>query len=459
MLSTVGVAAQGVLRLATTVLIASLASPAVVGVIGPVIAAASFLSLLWPTAAGNAASKYIARARGAQDWDEAAGIASFIGRRSLVVALALAGIGLLWGLRADVVTGLCVAALVLGYSGYAFVRGVQFGGGQLARATAWDVLSAVLALIMLAVLLVVGVRGTALVLPLAGAYLLYTVAGWPRKSAHRLQPALRREVDHFVLLGVSLTVASSGFLQLTQVVAKEVDTEAKVGYYTAALALATPASLLAGALSLVLFPTMAEAWGRQDFVGFRRQTDRGMRLMVLVLTAVFGALVLLSGLLVGIFFKPRFAPATELLPVLLLATFATSLAVVPSNSLATRSRRGMALASGASVAGLVTGLLVWATTAEAGGVRAVAVGYLCGTVVLASIPTVAVLVLDRHRWHWLLARLAVAVAVLLVLRHVQDAADLARWTEVPLALAFIAGWFLLCHRDVRALLVPLLRRG
>src|SRR5690606_36015248 len=98
-----------------------------------------------------------------------------------------------------------------------------------------------------------------------------------------LSRTLRREIDHFVLFGLAGAVAVTGFLQLSMVVARLVDSDAQAGQYAAALSLATPASLLAGSMSLVLFPAMAESWGRGDLESFRRQGDEAMRLLVLVM--------------------------------------------------------------------------------------------------------------------------------------------------------------------------------
>ena len=110
-----------------------------------------------------------------------------------------------------------------------------------------------------------GVRGTALLLPLVLSYSVYTLAGWPRAAAGGTLPDAR-ELDHFVVLGVAGSIASTGFLQLSMIVAGHTSPRR------------TPVSTpppwhrdpgLAGALSLslVLFPSLAEAWGRGDHAG------------------------------------------------------------------------------------------------------------------------------------------------------------------------------------------------
>ena len=95
---------------------------------------ATLLTLLWPTTAGSAASKFVARAHGAGRHAEAEAVARHLRRRMVQTTALLAVVAVpVWMLVAgapDVWGGLCVAALVIGYSGYNFARGLQFGAGQ-----------------------------------------------------------------------------------------------------------------------------------------------------------------------------------------------------------------------------------------------------------------------------------------------------------------------------------------
>ena len=460
-LSTVGVGVQGALRFISSVLIGRLGGAAVLGVVNSAISTAMFLSLLWPTSSGSAASKYVARARGAGNYEETAAVAAHLGKRTLLVTLGLAAVGVAAWMTVGHGTfagGLCVAALVIGYSGYSFVRGLQFGAGQVPRATSWDLTSAGLGVIGLLAALAAGARGPVLLLPLATAYGLYAVAGWPRGAHGRPEPALRRELDHFVLLGVAGTVASTGFLQLSMVVARGADTAVAAGQYASALTLATPASLLAGSLSLVLFPVMAEAWGRGDHETFRRQTDQSMRLLTLVLVAIFGALALCSRLLIDVVFGPAFSEAQQLLPILLLAVMATSLGVPSVNSITTRSHRGMVLTSSASTAGLALGAAVWAVLAPSLGVLGVAIGYAAGTFVIAGVPVITVWRRDRHHWTLLMVRLAGAVAAAVALLALEHQLGTSPWLDPAFALVFVAAWLLASAHDAKMLLPGLLRR-
>lgn len=465
-LSMVGLAAQGVLRLVTPLLVGRFGGPALLGVVQTAISAATFLCLVWPTTTGSAASKFLARARGAGRHDEASTVAAHLRRRTAQATLVLGLAALpIWvvAIRGDLAGGLCVGALVVGYGGYNFTRGLQFGIGQVGRATLWDLVIMVGGLLTLLLALVAGVRGPVLVLPMSAAYLVYTLAGWPWSHGDRPTAVLRRELDGFVALGVAGTTASAGFLQLSMIVAKLVGSSTQAGQYAAALTLATPASLLAGSLSLVLFPTMAEAWGRGDIQTFRWQTDQATRLLVVVMVAVFGSLAICSRLIVAVIWGGRYVEAGRLLPILLFAVLPTTLAMASINSLSTRSQRGMAATSVASLSGLAVGAAAWALFAARGGETGVALGYLAGTLVISGLPIALVWRRDEHHWGGLAARLAVGVGVALGIILARDALNLGPWLDLLWAAVFVLVWLVVVRREAKVvlrLLSPLLgRRG
>ena len=459
--SSIGLAAQGILRFATSLLIGHIAGKTVLGVVASAIATSLFLALLWPTTTGSAASKFLARARGAGNPEQMVHTANHLRWRTVQTGLLLGAVSLpAWVLinGGTVPDALSVAALTVAYSGYSFTRGVQFGAGQVARATAWDVTSVLVGLGSLLVLLLAGVRGTALVLPLVVTYGLYTLAGWPYRVHGRPERAHRRELDGFVMLGAIGSLASAGFIQLSQVAAKLSGGDADAGQYASALALATPASLLAGSLSLVLLPSLAETWGRGDHVAFKAQVDRATRSLGVVMIAAFGAAMLCSRLIVALVWGSRFAGAENLLPVLLVAVLATNLGVTSVNALNTRSQRGMVMTTAASLAGMLVGLVLWLLVAPRFGVTGVAIGYLCGTVVIAGGPIAAVWRTDRMRWGGVFVKFAAGLAVAVALVVVEHVAGLAVWLDPVLAVAFVAAWVVFNHTEFRKLPIPGLRR-
>ena len=461
--STIGLVAQGILRFATSILVGHLAGKTVLGVVATAIATSLTLALLWPTTTGSAASKFLARARGEENVERAHATAAHLRMRTLQAGILLGAVSVpIWVLidAGSWPDALCVAALTIAYSGYSFTRGIQFGAGQVPRATFWDVTSVALGLAGLVVLLLAGVRNTALVLPLVVTYGLYTLAGWPYAGHGKPERTLRRELDGFVALGAIGSLASTGFLQLSQVAAKLTAGDTDAGQYASAITLATPASLLAVSLTLVLLPSMSEAVGRNDLSTFRARTDGATRGLAVTLVAIFGAIMVCSRLIVGVVWGEKFAGAEKLLPVLAAAVLATNLCVASVNALNSRSQRGMVINTVASFTGLGVGAVLWVLLAPHLGLAGVALGYLCGTVVIATIPVSTVWRRDGHRWGLVYGKVLLGVLLaggLVVAEHVWR---LPLLLDPVFALGFLVVWWALNRTEVARLPIPRpLRRG
>lgn len=452
LLSMVGLAAQGALRFLMSFLVGRIAGKAALGVFQSAISTGTVLALLWPTTTGAAASKFIARGRGAADPHEVEVVAAHLVRRTIqsVALLALAAVPV-WMLvdGGSAVTGLGVALFVAAYSGYSFTRGVQFGAGQVGRATSWDLLSAGVGLSVLIVALLLGIRGTALLIPLAVSYGVYTFAAWPRGVSGRPTPSLRRELDYFVFLGVAGTIASTGFIQMSMLVARVVGGEEQAGEYAAALTTATPASMVALSLSLALFPSLAETWGRGDLAGFRTRTDMAVRSLALVMMAIFGSLIGCSRLVMSIW-GSEYDASAAVYPVLLVAILMTSIGVATVSALTTRSTRGVTVTTLSALSGMLIGVMLWWVLTPSLGTLGVALGYLVGAFVMTSIPFLVVWRVDEHRWLALVAKLLLALLVLATTAVWQRRTGAPLWSDPLVAAAFVAGWFALDHRDARA---------
>lgn len=453
-LSMAGLLAQGGLRFATSWLIGVIAGKVVLGTVAAAMSMGTLLALLWPTTTGSAASKYIARARGAEDPVELHAVTSHFRRRALQSGIVLSLLAFpLW---ATIGGGRwseawAVSAFTAAYAGYTFTRGVQFGTGQVARATLWDIGCAAMGLVVLVTMLVLGVRGPALLGALALSYAAYALGGLPRgvdRSA-ALSGALRRELDQVVLLGVAGSIASTGFLQIAMIVAKNLDT-AQAGQFAAAMTTATPASLLAASLSLVLFPALAEAWGRGDKAQFRAQTDQATRVLVLAMVSVFGSIILCSRLVMSLW-GSKFDAETLVFPVLLLAILASNIATASVNALATRSKNLMQLSSAASLVGLAVGAVVWVVVIPALGIVGIAVGYLAGTLVSALVPVLTEWRIGGHQWGRLLGRAVLGLVLLGALFLGERAAALPVLAEPVVAAVFCLAWWTLSRKDLRLL--------
>lgn len=457
----VGTASQGGLRFLCNMLVGRIAGPAALGVFASAISVALLLSLLWPTSIGSAASKFLARSRGAGDSQGTRAVAAHLARRSLqVTAFLVVVAAILWWRVYEPGAGpmevISVVLLLAGYSGYAFTRGVQYGVGQVRRGTQWDVISSVLGLLGMVVLLVAGVRDLVLLLPLAASYGIYTVACWPHGASHRtnrlVDIRLRREIDGFITLAAVGSLVSSGFLQLAMITARSSVPLHEAGMFAAALTLATPASLLAGSLSLVLFPTMAEAWGRGRMDQFRVQTDLATKGLFSVMVGIFGALALCSRLIVSLLWGDRYADSAAVLPILLAAVCLSTMGVSSVNAIMTAGRRGMVVTTCGGVVGVAVGALVWLLTVPSLGITGIALGYLAGVLVSFTIAFTLCWRQGRHRWVMLTLRTAAAFGLVGAVCVVSSVAGWGSALQVAAGLVFLLGWGAISLRDVRPVL-------
>ncbi|OMH35189.1 lipopolysaccharide biosynthesis protein [Tersicoccus sp. Bi-70] len=448
-----GSLSQGLTRFLYSVLIGRVLGAATLASVNSALSLALFLSLLWPTSAGQAATRFVAQLRGEGRLDQAQAVANHLGRRMIATSLLLAVatvLGAVVVLHLDLSTAICAGILLLGYAGWSFARGVQYGAGQIARAAVWDVAGSVAALVMLAVVLLLHAEPI-LLLPLALGYGAYAVICWPAPSSTPVDPALLPSMRRFVGYGVLGTLSSTGLLQLSMVSAQLAGSPQDAGLYAAALSLATPATMLARTGSQVLFPSMAEAGGRQDTASLRRQTDLVTRGLSVSMLAVFGALALASPLVVHVLYGERFAGAEDILPVLLLAVMFTTLPVGAVNRLNATGVRGVRFISFVAAGGLVLAIILWVVLGPGLGVIGVAVGYLTASTLTSIGPLVVSWRQDRQRWAGMMLRLVAGVALIVGGVLWSTAIRPPLWTGVVLAVVFVLVWALINVRDIKRL--------
>lgn len=458
--SLASVVAQGLTRLIYSVLIARFLSPGSLADTNALISIALFAALLWPSSVASAATLFVARARGAADEATEQASLRFLTRRAL---LSNAALGLAAAVYAgvvfapgDLITAVFAFCIVVGFGLSAFVRGVLFATDRIARAAILDVAALATAVAGLGIVIVAG-ADVVLLLPLVVSYAVIIVVGWPRSRGTGTS-APRREMDRFVLWGIAGAVATGGFLQLTMVIAHAVGSTAEGDLYAAALTLATPAAMLTSVVSLVLFPRLARAVGGGDHDRAQRQTDLAMRGLTVVLVATFGSLILLAPLLLDLIYGERFADASLMLAVLLIASLLGALAGPAADALGSRTTEGIRVLAMVRLAGFGVGLTLCLVLGATLGTLGVALGYLGGLVV-ASVGAIgyAWKRLDQH-WGWLAARFLVGTIVLLGLARSQaDGVD--AWVSLALTAVFVLFWSALSVGDVRGLVRGLRASG
>jgi O-antigen/teichoic acid export membrane protein len=209
------------------------------------------------------------------------------------------------------------------------------------------------------------------------------------------------------------TASSAGFLQLSQIFAARADGGHGSGLFAAAMTLVTPAYLLPRAMSVVLFPAMARAAGRQDRDSVRRQLTVGTQVLAAGLLPLFALVAMVAAALLGGIYGGSFVGGAPVLVVMIWATWVSIASVPAVNALSSDPGRAYLIPAGASVAGFLLGLALWLLAGTS--ITTVAWGYLAGSLVQSAIP-----MLEAWRRHggpgaWPALRLlAVATAGLVV---------------------------------------------
>ncbi len=468
LVSVVGLAAQGLIRFAVLFAVGRFGGPVALGVVATAMATAALLVLLWPTTSGQAASRFVARSRGRGDPGELAAVLAHLDRRFLQATAVLAVAAYVaWrfvgGGPGDVggggwAGGVAVAAYLIGLGGQAYTRGVHYGCGAVTRVVTWDVATSVVGLAGVVGLLAAGRRDVWLLAPVAGMLLVLTLGCWPWGARGASPPGavLRRELDGFVLFGSLGTLASAGLVQLSLLAARQAGDAAGAGQYAAATALANPLTLLSGAMSLVLYPTMAEAFGRGDRGAVAGQLDRGTRGLLVVVAPLVAVIAVLSPQLVALIWGSAYGETARLLPVVLAAVLASMVAVPCVNALTSDDEvPGIRRISLVSLAGLAVATLCWVALVPRLGVFGVALGYAAGVLAIAGYAVTHQWRAWRMAWAGPAARTAAlggAVGVVLALVPAHSAAG-----RGVAAVALIVAWVLLARRDL-GIWAALLRR-
>jgi O-antigen/teichoic acid export membrane protein len=386
-LSTAGVLVQGLSRFAVTALIGNVMGPASLAHVSAWLSLALILSLLWPTGAGNAASSFLsaALARG-ENPSTALAVIQRSFWWSCVVMVAIGVPVAVLALGADWADAISVAALIVTYSGYIFLRGVQVGLGRILATSLWDVISAVVTTALL--LAVLGLQASSLLLwPITIGYAVFCarMLATAHRGHHELETvplAEKAEIWHVIRWNSVGVLASNGLIQFSMLVA--------AGLYAAAMSLATPASMLSQAITQVLLARFA-AWQQADPREARRNFFRVLAALSGLLAVVFAVVAVASGLILDIIYGQEYSGAVPIMQLLLAAVFAFSITLVIGAYLITtgqtsQSTKAALLGLGVGLATMVLGaLLGWPVPiAGAAGVLAGYVVSLAATLLVAA---------------------------------------------------------------------------
>ncbi|MBK8755682.1 MAG: lipopolysaccharide biosynthesis protein [Actinomycetales bacterium] len=458
-MSVVGLVSQSGARFLVNLVAGRLGGPVVLGHVAVAMSAVQLLALVGPTSLGSAASKYMAQSLGEGDLAGTRAVARHIWRATLAcgLVLGLSG-GLIWRVWFDGTwaESLTVGVMTASLSTYTVARGAFFGHRHIGPSGTWDALVAVIGVVGSAGLLVMGVRSVLALLPMALGWTIYSWAGWPRGAAGVPTGAVRREINHFVVVTAVGTLTSAGFIQASLVVARVVGGTEGSGYYSAALTISAPLSILVGAANSVLFPSMAEALGRGAEDAFRRQLHQSTEAIVVIMSGAIGLLMVLSSPVLALVWGDRFRAAEPLLPIMLGAILAYVTAVPSVSALVTRGAAQARITTAFGIAGAMAGGVIWLLTATSFGVIGVAWGYLISTVVSSGLTVLVAWRREAQRWWGPMVRLLVIAAAAAVGWLLPRAGSVSVGVS---ALGFLALWAALFAGRLRSVVTHLSSRG
>lgn len=458
-LSMAALVALGLTRLIHGSLVSHATDRETYGVVGSLVAITTIASLLLPAGVASAASRYIPFHHGREDPATARAVHRFLSRLGVSGSLVL-GAGSAFGAALTFDLGvrdmLQVGALCLAFSVYSVQKSTLYGFGEVTSYVRLELTSSVLAVGSTVVVVLAGWR--LYLIPLVLGYTLFSVGAWwrlrPETRPRTRMEIGRREIVGYVALACVGTVSSQGFLQGTQLLANQFAAPTEVAYFAAAVTLVAPAYFLPRALGLVLFPAMARAHGAGDLADVRRHADLSTRALVVPLAPVFVAAVLLAREVLVLFGGPEYATGSDVLRLLLAATYLAVIQVAAVNALS--SGEHVRIPVGFSVLGCLAGLGVVAGLGGPFGATGVGVGYLLGTAVTAFGPITTVWRMHRMPWMGPVARSVGCVAAALIAGYLLDGVDLTgagRYSaDVVVALAAALAALALLRGDLRTLI-------
>lgn len=397
----VAVASNGVARLLTVVLVGRAGGVDVLGTFQTGLSIAQLLVLLLPTALGSAASKFVAQGVADRTSGDPGEVYRFLVSRLRIAAFALgvAALGVWWAVEGpNVWSAIEVVVLTAVLSWYSVTRGLLFGLGLARRSAFWDIATSSLVVALMGTLALVADPQHGGLLVVALTYAVFAAVNTPRPRAGVLSPERRSEIDRFCVAVVFGTLASTGFLQLTMLMSRVTGGKQAAGEFAAALNLATPASLVAASLSLVVFPELAGALARGDRDRVRLVVDRSFRLLVSMVLPGVVVTYYLAGPVVRLVLGEDFSEASSILVILMAAVLITTSAVTCVTALTSGGQRGVQASALLSVTGLLVGVGSWLVLVPALDVDGVAWGYLVGSLITACGPTLWAWRSQRQKW-------------------------------------------------------------
>jgi O-antigen/teichoic acid export membrane protein len=384
--------------------------------VGVLIAVALVLSLVLPAGINSAIARYVPYSMGQGDLASARGTYAWlwrvgIGSSAALGLIAAAGAAYVGARPDDVVQ---VGLLTAAYSVYVIYKAGLYAFDRVGRYLRLEILCSVIIVVTTVVVLLARERW--FLVPQVAGYAAFGFTAHLALSRHAAGARAVRRSERFgiamyVVVACVGTVASAGFLQLTQILAAVNATLGDAAYFTATITLVSALYFLPRALSLALFPFLAEAHGAGDLDAVRTHADRTTRALLCLLAPLFAIAITLAGEALAVYGGSRFYAGALIMQLVLVASYLSVIQVPSVNALSSASGHGLRRTAGWAVTGACAGLLSMTILGPAMGGPGIALAYLFGTGVTACGPVIAVWRQYRMSWAGPLLRAVGVVAI------------------------------------------------
>lgn len=409
---------QGAARFVTSWLVGRLGGVLALGTMMSGFATAQLLAILGPMPAGTAASKFGSAEKASSGSDSKYIGATFhVAVRVLQVLPLLCVISVViavFGYGTPFFESLCVAASLVGISAAALGKGILYGQRRIPLATSVELLLAAASVAGLLVLLLMGVRGLYLLLPLAIAQLIFLPVILAFVERSRAAKEIRVEIDRFILYGAVGSLASAGFLHLTLICVRIIGGGDEAGFFSGAVAVSSPILMVTSTFSLVFYPRLSQSWASKDLESYRNITDRFTRTIAALVFFPLAMLLVFSAEFSLLVWGSEFTETGRLLPFIVMAVLFKGLTAVAVASLTAGPKWGMKLSARSSVVGAVVGLSLVLPLSMEFDATGGAIGYLVGSLIVAIVPFVAVWKHGKYAWRSLALRYFAGIVAILI---------------------------------------------
>ena len=349
-----------------------------------------------PGTLGAAVTKFVAEAMGRKDEITARAIFQFLFVLNLGVALLLAAALLIATPLIQSTFHIATtrplalgASLVVTYALYIFLKSVYYGMQRADTYVRNEFLSDVAFFLLLGAILLFNGKDWLLV-PFVLNNLIFAAIGLRDLSSlfegfswRRVRPA--PSILRYSLVTGGGTVASLSRQALVLPIAGLYLVHADVGWLAAALSLTAPLALMPRALSLVLFADMARLYGAGEAASVRRLLQNSTEWLIFLLGLLCGLVIINAGTIIGLLFQPEYRQATVAMQLIVLSAYITMVSNPAIDALS--STQYIRIPTIASWLALMASLGSWFLLIPGLSINGAASGYLAGAIVSGGMPT------------------------------------------------------------------------